>query len=105
MVTRVFQFGLVKAHRDSLQHPGITSTMEGLPGRFIYDPTLPVVRFIRGSRPESHRMGRQTSLSMSNGGGPRISIPPFRSADARTRAKSTGADVSSSRVAGSLAPR
>jgi len=42
---------------------------------------------------------------LPKGGGPRISMPPFRAAEARTRSKSTGADASRAGVSVSLAPR
>ncbi len=45
------------------------------------------------------------SAHLPKGGGPRISMPPFRAAEARTRSKSTGADASRAGVSVSLAPR
>ncbi len=53
------------------------------------------------------RFGCETSLqrSWSNGGGPRMSMPPLVSADARTTAKSTVREARSSPVIGVLASR
>src|SRR5207237_6037766 len=42
---------------------------------------------------------------LAKGGGPRISMPPFRAAESRMRSKSMGAEASSAGVSGSLAPR
>lgn len=51
-------------------------------------------------------VGTRASIwDLSKGGGPRISMPPLRSADWRNRLKSTGPEGSVSAVAGSLAPR